>query len=199
MHCIDLSCIVHCAISKPRSGVFPGFAAGCSEWTGTSPAGVATDQTGSLKDAKRETKLVGYSFIHRTKALLFTYLAISIHSKWTYTWNPKVKCVLPGNILPPPPLPPPPSPNRGFFGLHPSPLGKFQVGSILLLKNFCFCYPPPPLEFPLTLCGGGVELKESGWQNQRLMNITFLLTPHLCRAEMWGVLRKLQVRAIVLI
>ena len=48
---------------------------------------------------------------------------------------------------------PPPLPKEGFFGLIPSPLWKFQLGSYIPLQILAF-KTPSPLEFPMTLCGG---------------------------------------------
>ena len=44
-----------------------------------------------------------------------------------------------------------------WFWLTP-PLWKFQFCFILSFKNFCFWHPPSPLEFPITLHGGGTGM-----------------------------------------
>jgi len=49
------------------------------------------------------------------------------------------------------------SPHRGFFWFKPPPLWKFQFRLVLSFKNFGL-QDPSPSEFPMTLCGGGMDI-----------------------------------------
>jgi len=62
----------------------------------------------------------------------------------------KLECAVPENIHTPP--------TEGFFGLNPPPLWKFQFRLILSFKKLWPLRPPPPSEFPMTLCGGGMDI-----------------------------------------
>ena len=55
--------------------------------------------------------------------------------------------------------PPPPSHKKVFCTPPPHPL-QISIKLHTFLKNFCFFHPPPPspLEFPLTFCGGCVNI-----------------------------------------